>query len=120
MPHSRMHKNQTQTLNFGRTRLSTSPCVIGGANAANRPRASSPALISAGCGAFGETCFPNAVAEIVMKTGTSAETSTQASQTGQVTCRWRSDDTVSVGFMAMELREPDIVQHGTLGTKTNI
>ena len=67
--------------------------MIGGASAANPIRAS--------CSAVGEIGLPSAVATIVLKTGINAETSTQASQIAQVTCGRRSEDTGSVGFIAM-------------------
>ena len=94
MPDSRMHRNQNATLSFGIKRLSTSPCMIGGANNAKTMIASSPLAISVGCSALREICLPKAVAEIEVRMGPSAATSTQASQMVQVTGRRRWEGTV--------------------------
>jgi hypothetical protein len=97
-----MQKNHTHMLTFGSTRLSTSPCMIGGASTAN--------AISANCSAVGAIGLPRAVATIVLKTGINAETSTQASQIVKVTCRRRSEDTGSVVFIAMGVTRASIAQ----------
>ena len=79
---------------------------------ANAMMARSPFIISAGYSALREISLPKAVAEIVLKTGTSAATSTQASQMGQVTGRRRSEGADSVGFIATGFAAIIVLQAG--------
>ena len=73
------------TLSLGKMRLSTSPCMIGGARKAKAIIAQSPIVISTGCSAVRVTGLANSVAEIELRTGSSVATSSQANHIRQVT-----------------------------------
>jgi hypothetical protein len=73
--------------------------MSGGASVSSTNTARRPVAISGRYYASREICFPIAVAEMVLKTGTRAHTSTQASQMRQVTSRRKVEGTGSVAFM---------------------